>query len=466
MRTPASAYIESLIRPEASGRDERERRGLAPMRELLRRLGNPHQSLRCVHVAGSKGKGSTALLVEAGMQALGLRTGTYTSPHLERWTERFRLAGCPISEQLFERIVERIRPHVEGLTRERPALAPSFFDVLSAAAFLLFGDSRVDWAILETGLGGRLDSTNVALPEVTCITSIEREHTARLGTRIPQIAREKAGIVKEGVPLVLGRVPAAAESVIRARARRKGAAVFGIDNEIGANFAQREGGCLLDLPVGEAERMQVELSHSALFMAHNAALALACLDRLGLLASAGARDQVARALAGAHIPGRGEVLRRSPRIVVDGAHTGESVAALANLLDSLAHDAMDLVVSLGADKDPAEVLPLLLERARRVYVTTAERTRSRPAEELAVDLRRLAPRLEVRAVAEPSDALREALLPLAAGDLLCVAGSMYLAGAARRILQDHPVGAPCMAGEGASTIVSSRTFRTRQHEPD
>ncbi len=432
---PAAAYIESLIRSERSGPLARERRGLVPMRELLRRLRDPHRALRCVHIAGSKGKGSTALLIEAGMRALGLRTGTYTSPHLEGWTERFRIAGHPISEALLDDVVDRVRHHAERQTREHPALAPSFFDVLSAAAFLVFRDARVDWAILETGLGGRLDSTNVALPEVTCITSIEREHSERLGTRIPQIAREKAGILKEGVPLVLGRVPAAAESVIRARARGKRAEVFGIDDEIGPTITPHDGGCLLDMPIGGAERMKVGLSHPALFMAHNAALALACLDRLGLLANVGSRERVARSLSEARIPGRGEIISRSPWVVVDGAHTVESVAALVRLLDSLAHDAMDLVVSLGADKDPAQVLPPLLARARRVCATAAERTRSRPANELATALRRLAPHLEVRAAAEPSDALGEALRPLAPGDLLCVTGSMYLAGAARRILK-------------------------------
>ena len=456
LHTPAAAYIESLIRSEPRGPLARERRGLAPMQELLRRLGDPHHGIRCVHIAGSKGKGSTALMIEAGMQALGLRTGTYTSPHLERWTERFRIAGHPISEQLLDRAVERVRPHVEQQTRERPALAPSFFDVLSAAGFLIFRNDRVDWTILETGLGGRLDSTNVALPDVTCITSIEREHTARLGTQIPRIAREKAGIVKNGVPLVVGRVPAAAESVIRARARQKQAEVFGIDAEIDATFTQCDGGCLLEMPIGEEERMKVRLRHPALFMAHNAALALACLDRLGLLASADARNRAARALADAHVPGRGEVLRRSPWVVVDGAHTSESVAALTGLLDSLPHDAMDLVVSLGDDKDPAEVLPLLVGRARRIYTTTAEVTRSRPADELAAALRSLRPSRDIRAVPDPADAIHKALRSLAPNDLLCVTGSMYLAGASRRILLDDSAGAPCTAGGGASTIASSR----------
>ena len=434
VRTPAVAYIESLIRSEPSAAPARERRGLAPMEELLRRLGHPHRALRCVHIAGSKGKGSTVLMIEAAMEALGLRTGAYTSPHLEHWTERFRLSGRPISERLLDRTLERLRPHVDALTRERPALAPSFFDVLSAAALLLFRDARIDYAILETGLGGRIDSTNVVRPEVTCITSIEREHTARLGTEIPRIAREKAGIVKQGVPLVMGRVPAAAERVIRARAREMAAPVFGIDAEIGAAFSPGAGGCRLGMPAGDGGRMAIELRHPALFMVHNAALALACLDRLGLLAGAGERRRAARAIAGAPLPGRGEILGPAPLIVIDGAHTRESAAALAALLDSLAHDAMDLVVSLGADKDPAEVLPELLARARRVYTTAAESTRSRPAAELASRVRDLAPALDVRALPDPAHALCAALPPLAEQDLLCIAGSMYLAGAARRIL--------------------------------
>ena len=440
MRTPAASYIESLIRSEPRGPREREHRGLAPMEELLRRLGDPHRGIRCAHIAGSKGKGSTALMIEAAMEALGLRTGTYTSPHLEHWTERFRLGRRPISERLFDRTLERVRPHVERQTREHPALAPSFFDVLSAAAFLLFRDAGVDYAILETGLGGRLDSTNVVRPAVTCITSIEREHTARLGTEIAQIAREKAGIMKAGVPLVMGRVPAAAESVIRARAREMHTDVFGVEDEIGATISKRAGGCLLEMSIGNAERMTIELPHPAPFMAHNAALALACLERLGMLSSANDRDRAVEAITAAPIPGRAEILKRSPLVVVDGAHTRESVAALAGLLESLPHDAMDLVVSLGADKDPAEVLPELLKRARRVYTTTAESTRSRPANELAASLRNLAPELEVHAVPEPADVLREALHPLAASDLLCVTGSMYLAGASRRILLDDRSG--------------------------
>ena len=431
--TGAGAYIESLIRGEPHSTAARERRGLAPMEGLLDRLGRPHRGLRCVHIAGSKGKGSTALLLEAAMGALGLHTGTYTSPHLAHWTERYRIGGRPISHGLFDRSIGRIRPHVERITRERPALAPSFFDVLSAAALLVFRDAQVDYAIMETGLGGRLDATNVVHPDVACITSIEREHTARLGREIPRIAFEKAGIIKARVPLVLGRVPPAAARVIRARAKDEGAQVLGLDEEIRALFSRRGAGWRLGMPAGGA-RVEVELAHPAFFMAHNAALALGCLDALGLLASERARTRAAQAIAGARVPGRAEVLSRSPVVVVDGAHTPESAAALAEVLDALEHDAMDLVVSLSADKDPAQVLGALLARARRAWATTAVTTRSRPAEELAAALRVLAPSIEVQAVPEPAHALDEARRRLTPRDLLCVTGSMYLAGAARRIL--------------------------------
>ena len=462
MPSPAAAYIESLIRSEPRVRDARERRGLAPMEELLRRLGAPHRGLRCVHIAGSKGKGSTALLAEAALEGLGIRTGTYTSPHLEEWTERFRIEGRPISEDRLNRTIERVRPQVEGLTHECPELAPSFFDVLSAAALLLFRDARIDCAILETGLGGRLDSTNVVRPAVTCITTIEREHTARLGNEISGIAREKAGIVKPGIPLVLGRVPAAAESVIRARAREVEAEVFGLDAELGAKFVTTKGGCLLRMPAGGGQPLEVELRHPAPFLAHNAALALACVDRLGLLCAPRARERAAHAVAAATLPGRAEILACAPFVVVDGAHTRESAAALSALLDSLAHDAMDLVVSLGADKEAGEVLPELLARARRVYATTAEPSRSLPAETLAQALRELAPALPVRSIGKPASALREALRPLAARDLLCITGSMYLAGAARRILREELSGPPCTPMDRASTIADSQSDKGPQ----
>ena len=237
------------------------------------------------------------------------------------------------------------------------------------------------------------------------------------------------------------------------------AEVFGLDAEIGAELVTARRGSVLRMPAGEAEPLEVELRHPAPFLAHNAALALACVERLGLFTAAGARDRAAGAVAGASLPGRGEILARSPFVVVDGAHTRESAVALSGLLDTLAHDAMDLVVSLGADKEAGEVLPVLLARARRVYATTAESTRSQPAQALARTLRSLSPSLPVQAIEEPARALRDALRPLSARDLLCVTGSMYLAGAARRILREALEVPPCRPSERAWTITASHSAR-------
>ena len=204
----------------------RERIGLAPVRGLLERLGEPHRRVPCVHVAGSKGKGTTVLLAERLARAAGLRTGSYTSPHLRRWTERLRIDCEPVEDHVFASLIERTRGPAEVMAGDPASPGPSFFDVLTAAALLHFAESRVDLAVLETGLGGRLDATNVVTPLACCITTIELEHTDRLGTTLRAIAGEKAGIVKPGVPLVLGRVAGEARDAILARARDVGAPVW------------------------------------------------------------------------------------------------------------------------------------------------------------------------------------------------------------------------------------------------
>ncbi|MCA9506079.1 MAG: hypothetical protein KC616_23515 [Myxococcales bacterium] len=195
----AAAYLEGLIDRERRPDYDYARLDLRPIRALLDRLGRPETRLSVVHVAGSKGKGSTCLFVEAILGALGERVGTFTSPHLESWVERFRIDGVPVSEPRLVAAVERVRPIVDVLREGPRETRPSFFDATTAIAFLLFDEAGVDRAVIEVGLGGRLDSTNVLSPEVTAITSIGLEHTHILGDTIEAIAREKGGIIKPGV---------------------------------------------------------------------------------------------------------------------------------------------------------------------------------------------------------------------------------------------------------------------------
>ena len=420
----AVAYVTGLVRAEPSSVAERERIGLTPVRGLLDALGNPERALACVHLAGSKGKGSTALLCEQLMRAAGRSVGTYTSPHLVAWTERIRIDGRPVSERGFADAILAVR----SAARASTGPAPSFFDVLTAAALLEIARAGVDVAILETGLGGRLDATNaIAHPRATCITTIELEHADRLGGTLGAIAREKAGIVKPGAPLVIGRLGDEARGVVEDRARALAAPVWSLADR-GTIDPRAGGGWRITLSV-DTGAITFDVGHPSAVVAENAALAAACASVSGILARA-ALETGAAALERCRVPGRLDVLGRAPLRVVDGAHTVESVARLVELLDALDAPPLDLVVSVTRGKDARALLAPLLARAARVHVTTAEPTRSIPAQELAATLRELRPALPIRVIDEPRAALRAALAETSPDGALCATGSLYLAGAA------------------------------------
>jgi len=413
-----------------------ERLGLEPIRRLLERLGDPQHGLRVIHVAGSKGKGSTALFVEAICRAAGERVGTFTSPHLERWTERFRLDGREVAGERLAAAVARLRPHVDALRAAGRASAPTFFDATTAAALLLFEEARVDCVVLEVGLGGRLDSTNVVDPAVSCVTSIELEHTDKLGSSLAEIAYEKAGVLKPGVPAVAGDLPAPARAVLSDRARELGTEVawLGADFDVEVRSSGPEGLALRlrDGPLAVDVRVPVLGRHQAA----NAALALACARRSRVASDADLADAAARGLAAAELPGRIEMLGRSPWLLVDGAHTAVSARALARVLASLPRRRTQLVLSISAGKDMSSILEALLPEADEVTVTRAEPARSLAPDEIASAVRAAAPGLALRVVPNPQLAVEAAREELAADDLLCVSGSVYLAGIARRVLRE------------------------------
>ena len=407
---------------------------LAPIRALLARAGNPERELRCIHVAGSKGKGSVSLFCEAILQECGLRVGTFTSPHLARWTERFRLAGREVEGPALARAVERLRPEIEAL-RAQGGPEPSFFDATTAAALLLFREARVDAAVLEVGLGGRLDSTNAVLPAVGCIASIELEHTDKLGSTLAAIAAEKAGIAKPGVPLVVGPLPAEALEVVESRARELAAPVSRLGRELAAEcLEERVDSQRVRIRDG-ALALECELSAAGAHQPGNAALAFACARRAGLRSDAELLAAARRALPRAILPARIEWLSRAPAVIVDSAHTRVSARELARVLARIPRRRSHLVLSISAGKDVAGILEALLPQADLVSLTRAEATRSLSADEVAAAVRAAAPALELRVIPNPHLALRAAREALAPGDLLVATGSVYLAGIAREILR-------------------------------
>ncbi len=431
----ASAWLEGLINIEKRPELSYARFSLAPIRALLERLGRPERGLHVLHIAGSKGKGSCALLAESVLRAAGRRTGTFTSPHLESWAERFRLEGRPVDAARLADAVDRVRPQVDALRAQGSEVAPTFFDATTAVALLLFREAGVDDVLLEVGLGGRLDSTNAVDPAVTCITSIELEHTDRLGGTLAAIAAEKAGILKPGVPAVVGKLPCEAQSVVEARAVELDAPLVRLGKEFqvepleegleGARFR------VIDGPFAAELALPVLGKHQPA----NAALALACTRRLlaGTVADAALEDFARTSLASISLPGRVEVLSRSPWIVVDAAHTDASARALAEVLKRIGRP-VHLVLSVSAGKDTAAILGALLPCAASLTVTRAEPARSLAPADVAAAARVQAPELAQRVVSDPQLALRTAREALGPDDLLCVTGSIYLAGIARNTL--------------------------------
>ncbi len=395
--------------------------GLGPMRELLAELGSPHTELRCVLVAGTNGKGSVARTLAACLMNGGDRVGLYTSPHLQHLGERVQVDLVPGSDELLDDLVGRVRPVAE---RQKN----TFFEVVTAAALLRFKEAGVTWAVLEVGLGGRLDATNVVMPELSVITSVALDHTAVLGGTLEEIAFEKAGILRAGVPLLSGVLEPGAAGVIARHAAEVGAGMteygkdfWGEDARVtweGTGFTWRHPGADFDgvrVGSGLVGRHQVI----------NLTLALEAGNALGV-----PLEGALSAAQDTRWPGRLESFwMEGRRVVLDGAHNPAAARALAAAVSELTGSAAVLVFGSSADKDVAGVLEALAPVARRVVVTHAVRSprASAPAE--------LAGKLPGAVVAEdPAGALRQALDLSLPGETVLVAGSLFLVGETRDLL--------------------------------
>jgi dihydrofolate synthase/folylpolyglutamate synthase len=406
MRMPAQVADDAALRFLASRidyericptpYDQRDFR-LDRMRDLLVRLGNPQDGLRIVHVGGTKGKGSTAAMIASVLTAAGYRTGLYSSPHLDRVEERLMIDGaiCPADE--FADLVGRVQPIVAEMDAEshrRGSQGPTYFEIVTALALVRFALSRVDAAVLEVGLGGRLDSTNVCTPRVSVITSISLDHTELLGTTLSAIAAEKAGIVKPGVPIVSGVVADEPREVIAAAARRLDCPLlqlgrdFDFDYRPPSHLERAASPATMDFVhrAGEAPRKldNLQLALIGRHQAANAALGVAALVELCRADFDVSEAALRRGLADVNWPARVEVLERAPAVVLDAAHNVASAEALARVLDeSFSCRRRLLVFATTRDKDVGGILQVLLPRFDEVIFTRySTNPRSVPPEEL------------------------------------------------------------------------------------
>ncbi len=413
----AERYLDGFINRERVADFDYEKLGLARIRGLLAAIGHPEAGLPCVHITGSKGKGSVALSAEALLRAAGRRVGTYTSPHLETWRERFRIDGEMVSVEALLTSLRRIQPVVDRV-REDPETRPSFFDVTTALAFEIFRDAGIDAGVIEVGIGGRLDSTNVVDSRVCVLTAVQLEHTDKLGDSVEKIALEKAGIFRKEVPVVHGPLPAEAWGALLARSVAEDAPLEEVE---ACAVEATAAGQRFELPDGRRVETGVLGAHQAT----NLAIAVrACEHFLGRELDAGEL----RSLARLRLPARVECM--GP-LVLDSAHTPDSARALRETLEGRwPGRRWVLGLAISRDKDAAGILRELAGPTRSCVLTRAEPLRSADTDEL----RALAEALGVRDVVvcpDPLAALDRVRELRDAGELGVLTGSIYFAGAIR-----------------------------------
>ena len=440
------------------------------MRQLLTRLGQPDAGMKIVHVAGTKGKGSTSTMIAAMLTAAGYRTGVFSSPHLERIEERFAVDGRPCSADELVALVNRLIPIVRAMDEEAaaegdPTGGPTYFEITTAMALLHFVERAVDAAVVEVGLGGRLDSTNVCLPAVSVITSISFDHMRQLGYTLASIAREKAGIVKPGVPVLSGVTDPEPQAVIAQTARDHGCRLIQLGRDF--DFRYQQAGSVADqtqrqgegesgrggdfdstrsrldfdyvIPGQEYRLQNVRLAMAGRHQATNAAIAVATICELRHQGWCISNDAIRAGLSRAALAGRVEIMAGEPTIVLDTAHNPASARALVETLAELPkRTRRTLIVSISHDKDVPAIVRELTPHFDRIVVTQyQENPRAVAVQQLYEIVAQTAAgrAIEVLMRRTPKEAWRFVIESAVPGECISIAGSFYLAAEMQPLIQ-------------------------------
>ncbi len=428
-------YERSRLTKEHRGKFKLDR-----IRAILGALDNPHEAIKTVHIAGTKGKGSTAAMTASCLEACGYTVGLYTSPHLVELRERVQINGEMISTGEFTRLMEQVAIAASKVAGKHGEA--TFFEVMTALGFLHFAEQAVDIAIIEVGLGGRLDATNVITPEISVITSISRDHHQILGDTVEEIAREKAGIFKKGVPALTTEQPKPILAALRAAAEEAGTKLevlgesidFSYRFESSPDLGPHRRVCVTS-PRSSFEHLAVPLPGE--HQAFNCGLSLAILDRLREKGFETPESKVALGLSQTTIPGRMEMAWTSPRILLDGAHNEASLTALVRSIGAhVPYDSMVMIFGCAADKDVDALLEKIsLGADKLIFTKAATNPRAMNPRELQKRFAALSGKMT-----QVADTLHEAFnlasRAVSRGDLIVVTGSFYLVGEAKKYLMD------------------------------
>ncbi|MGI6119726.1 MAG: bifunctional folylpolyglutamate synthase/dihydrofolate synthase [Desulfosporosinus sp.] len=410
--------------------------GLERMRELLKRLGNPEKALRVVHVGGTNGKGSTTVMIARILQAAGYKVGVFTSPHLHDWRERIVINSRMIPKEKVIQAIRRVRPHMTAMVAEGFE-HPTEFEVTTVLALLYFAEENVDFALLEVGLGGAIDSTNVVSPLISVITNVGLDHMDYLGNDLLSIAQVKAGIIKSNSVLVTASENPDVLNLFRAKAKALGVPFWLVGEEVrweSTRSGEREQE--FNLQGLNASYSKLRLNLSGFHQLRNAATAVTVCEILQSKYGANISSEAVYAGLGAvKLPGRLELLSEKPKILLDGAHNPDGARALVAALSLYTRDHLIVCLGMLADKEREKVVKLLVPLADEIIIT-------RPNSPRAGDWRTLGDMAKqhgppVTCIEDPKEAVIFALSRLNGNDMLCVTGSIYMLADARQALIDE-----------------------------
>jgi dihydrofolate synthase/folylpolyglutamate synthase len=413
--------------------------GLENIARLCEALGHPERSFASLHVAGTNGKGSVTALTHAALLASGIRAARYTSPHLVDLSERFVIDAEAVDARTLEQAAADVLDCADRLRAEGVlSVVPTFFETTTAIAFELFRRSAVEVAVIEVGLGGRFDATNVITPVATAITTIGFDHQQHLGTTLGEIAFEKAGIIKPSVPIVTGVLPDEAKSVVRRIASERGAPLVEAGDGTRTDVTMNDGRTRITLHTPEAQYGPLQLALRGDHQVHNAMVAARLLELARPGGVAVTHAGIETGFAAADWPARLEVIETATgkRVLLDAAHNADGADALATYLRRWHPERPTLVLGVMRDKAAADIIRTLLPVTSRIVVTAAPTPRAMPAAQLAERVAAERPDADITVIPDPDEAVAWALQH---ADTVCVAGSVFLVGAIRPALKERAI---------------------------